>query len=134
MSASTSAAATKEAAEDRNGSSSRSYYRDHHVRPPYSYADLLKQALDPSTGATTKSLTEIYDWIEANYAYYRGVCAHHVASSAVPPWEHLRNRDESSSTGRHRRNAWPRDSGCLGGVLWCLRVALTLPGSWFTDM
>jgi hypothetical protein len=47
------------------------YATDTETRPPHSYALLIQQALD---AGGPKSLKEIYEWIESNYAYYRRVC------------------------------------------------------------
>lgn len=45
-------------------------YRAVPKRPPFSYLTLVRQALE-ADGNKGKTLTEIYDWIEATYAYYR---------------------------------------------------------------
>ena len=45
-------------------------YQDPNVRPPYTYASLIRQGvLDSPNGELT--LNEIYNWFIKNFAYFR---------------------------------------------------------------
>lgn len=51
-------------------SKNRDYYREHDVRPPYTYASLIRQAIMESKEHQL-TLNEIYQWFQETFAYFR---------------------------------------------------------------
>lgn len=49
---------------------SREFYRCTDVRPPFTYAALIRQAINESPGRQL-TLNEIYNWFQANFAFFR---------------------------------------------------------------
>ena len=50
--------------------STREFYRCTDVRPPFTYAALIRQAINESPGRQL-TLNEIYNWFQANFAFFR---------------------------------------------------------------
>ncbi|VDD98080.1 unnamed protein product [Enterobius vermicularis] len=48
----------------------RDYYRNNDVRPPYTYASLIRQAIMESKDCQL-TLNEIYQWFTESFAYFR---------------------------------------------------------------
>jgi len=48
----------------------REFYRSQDVRPPFTYAALIRQAINESRGRQL-TLNEIYNWFQANFAFFR---------------------------------------------------------------
>ena len=48
----------------------REFYRSHDVRPPYTYASLIRQAIMESRDCQL-TLNEIYQWFTETFAYFR---------------------------------------------------------------
>ena len=48
----------------------REFYRVTDVRPPFTYASLIRQAILDSKERQL-SLNEVYNWFQANFAYFR---------------------------------------------------------------
>lgn len=48
----------------------REFYRSHDVRPPYTYASLIRQAIMESRECQL-TLNEIYQWFTETFAYFR---------------------------------------------------------------
>merc|ERR1719495_184414 len=48
----------------------REFYRSQDVRPPFTYAALIRQAINESRGRQL-TLNEIYNWFQANFAFSR---------------------------------------------------------------
>ena len=46
-------------------------YRAEHIKPPYSYAQMITMAMQ-AHGGEKVVLTDIYQWIRENFAYFRG--------------------------------------------------------------
>ena len=51
-------------------SQNRDFYRCTDVRPPFTYAALIRQAINESPGRQL-TLNEIYNWFQANFAFFR---------------------------------------------------------------
>ena len=51
-------------------SQNRDFYRRTDVRPPFTYAALIRQAINESHGCQL-TLNEIYNWFQANFAFFR---------------------------------------------------------------
>jgi len=51
-------------------SQNRDFYRIQDVRPPFTYAALIRQAINESSGRQL-TLNEIYNWFQANFAFFR---------------------------------------------------------------
>jgi len=51
-------------------SQNREFYRCTDVRPPFTYAALIRQAINESPGRQL-TLNEIYNWFQANFAFFR---------------------------------------------------------------
>ncbi|TMS38843.1 hypothetical protein L596_005479 [Steinernema carpocapsae] len=51
-------------------SRNREFYRNHDVRPPYTYASLIRQAIMESKDCQL-TLNEIYQWFTETFAYFR---------------------------------------------------------------
>lgn len=51
-------------------SRNREFYRTHDVRPPYTYASLIRQAIMESKDCQL-TLNEIYQWFTETFAYFR---------------------------------------------------------------
>ena len=51
-------------------SQNRGFYRVTDVRPPFTYAALIRQAINESPGRQL-TLNEIYNWFQANFAFFR---------------------------------------------------------------
>ena len=51
-------------------SQNREFYRLTDVRPPFTYAALIRQAINESP-ARQLTLNEIYNWFQANFAFFR---------------------------------------------------------------
>merc|ERR1711892_615651 len=52
----------------------RDFYRIQDVRPPFTYAALIRQAINESPGRQL-TLNEIYNWFQANFAFFRNNAA-----------------------------------------------------------
>lgn len=48
----------------------REFYQTHDVRPPYTYASLIRQAIHESKDSQL-TLNEIYNWFQDTFAYFR---------------------------------------------------------------
>ena len=48
----------------------REFYRLNDIRPPYTYASLIRQAIVESSHRQL-TLNEIYTWFQDNFAYFR---------------------------------------------------------------
>ncbi len=48
----------------------REFYKSQDVRPPYTYASLIRQSIAESIG-NQLTLNEIYKWFEINFRYFR---------------------------------------------------------------
>lgn len=48
----------------------REFYRSQDVRPPFTYAALIRQAINEARGRQL-TLNEIYNWFQANFAFFR---------------------------------------------------------------
>merc|ERR1719430_2542697 len=48
----------------------RDFYLSQDVRPPFTYAALIRQAINESRGRQL-TLNEIYNWFQANFAFFR---------------------------------------------------------------
>ncbi|XP_059091771.1 forkhead box protein P1-like [Tigriopus californicus] len=48
----------------------REYYRRSEIRPPYTYATLIRQAILDAKDRKL-SLNDIYNWFQGNFAYFR---------------------------------------------------------------
>ena len=48
----------------------REFYRLNDVRPPYTYASLIRQSITESP-ENQLTLNEIYKWFEINFSYFR---------------------------------------------------------------
>jgi forkhead box protein P len=55
---------------DNEISKNRDFYRNHDVRPPFTYAALIRQAIIESPERQL-TLNEIYTWFQDNFAYFR---------------------------------------------------------------
>lgn len=51
-------------------SQNREFYRLTDVRPPFTYAALIRQAINESPSRQL-TLNEIYNWFQANFAFFR---------------------------------------------------------------
>merc|ERR1711892_199491 len=51
-------------------SQNRDFYRMQDVRPPFTYAALIRQAINESPGRQL-TLNEIYNWFQATFAFFR---------------------------------------------------------------
>ena len=51
-------------------SQNRDFYRRTDVRPPFTYAALIRQAINESHGRQL-TLNEIYNWFQSNFAFFR---------------------------------------------------------------
>ena len=51
-------------------SQNREFYRLTDVRPPFTYAALIRQAINEAP-ARQLTLNEIYNWFQANFAFFR---------------------------------------------------------------
>ena len=51
-------------------SQNRDFYSCKDVRPPFTYAALIRQAINESPGRQL-TLNEIYNWFQANFAFFR---------------------------------------------------------------
>ena len=68
----------------------REFYRSHDVRPPYTYASLIRQAIMESRDCQL-TLNEIYQWFTETFAYFRrnaatwkvNIKAHMLASEST---------------------------------------------------
>lgn len=48
----------------------RELYRNQDIRPPYTYASLIRQSITESV-ENQLTLNEIYKWFEINFSYFR---------------------------------------------------------------
>lgn len=62
----------------------REFYRSTDIRPPYTYASLIRQAIMESKD-NQLTLNEIYNWFQDTFAYFRRNAATWKVLSAPPP-------------------------------------------------
>ena len=65
-------------------SQNRDFYRRTDVRPPFTYAALIRQAINESHGRQL-TLNEIYNWFQSNFAFFRRNAATWKVSQCFSP-------------------------------------------------